>query len=129
MQELVISMVRLSTASTLFGIEQLQSTVNAGFSGGSISRVTESVASAFEGMADGIAGKMDESMRATLDTVVKSGGRIIADTFTFLDPMRPARTASSVVRGLVRSFSRRNGMKPAAEGGPRLAVDALSPSS
>lgn len=129
MQELVISMVRLSTASTLFGLEQLQSTVNAGFSGGSISRVTDTVASAFEAMADGIAVKMDESMRATLDTVAKSGGRIIADTFAVLDPMRPARAANSMVRGLARSFSRKDEVKPAAEGGPRLAVDALSPSA
>src|ERR1700691_3595464 len=63
MQELMNSMIRLSAAMTVFGMQQLQNTVGSVDTKDSVDKLREGI----DAMADALSAKIDKSRRPTLE--------------------------------------------------------------
>ena len=63
MQELLNSMIRLSTAVTVFGMQQIQSAVGSVDTKESMDKIRDVI----DGMANAVTSKIDESSRSALD--------------------------------------------------------------
>lgn len=118
MQELINSIVRLSAAATMYGMQQVQTTVGGFDSKESI----DSLRSVIDGMTHALTAKLDENKKSTVDSVSNAGSEVVGRTWTVLnvDAMKPkevANTASDFVRRTSDAFSSiiKNGEPQAAE--------------
>ena len=78
MQELIVSMMRLSAAMTLFGMQQIQNAVGAA---ADTHHTLEKFRKALDSMTDAMAKEMDESKTAALDSMTKVQTDIINRTW------------------------------------------------
>jgi len=125
MQELINSIVRLSAAATMYGMQQVQTTVG----GFDTKESIDSLRSVIDGMTATLTAKLDENKRSTVDSISSAGSEVVGKTWTVLnvDAMRPkevANTASDFVRRTTDAFSSiiRNGQS----GEPQSAEAALA---
>lgn len=88
MQELLNSMVRLSAALTVFGMQQVQSAVGAVDTKESMDKLRE----VLDAMATAISEKIDETKRPTLDSISSLGhdviGRTVGRTLETMETMK-----------------------------------------
>jgi hypothetical protein len=121
MQELLNSMIRLSAAMTVFGMQQLQTTVGSMDTKDSVDKLRKVI----DEMADAISAKIDESRRPTLDRLsslpqdlltrsVDSTREVVRDTSDMV------KTTSDWLAGTVKA----NGAATSSE--PKRAEEALS---
>ncbi|MBI3895854.1 MAG: phasin family protein [Acidobacteria bacterium] len=71
MSNLIASITRFSTAMTLFGVEQMEKTMNAFGGGAEFSKTVEDFEKTLNSLTDVLTGKMDKKMRETLQSVTK----------------------------------------------------------
>ena len=129
MQELIVSVVRLTAAMTLYGFEQLQTFSNVAQGGEDFSKVLDELEVAFDSLTDALADKIDENKRNTLRSFTRVAEDVVGRTFESIDRMDP--------RELLRrtnDFWRRSSetisdwlAKPASSNGsePKPAADVL----
>lgn len=63
MSNLIASMARMSTALTLFGVEQLEKTMNVAGGGQNFSKTVEELETTLNSLTDVLIGKMDKRKR------------------------------------------------------------------
>ena len=97
MRDLISSMVRFSSAMTMFGVEQAQNAMMApSDTQAALSKLRETL----DAMADTLAAKMDESKRAALDSMSRAQSDIVERTLEMVDLDMPGefikRTSASL---------------------------------
>jgi hypothetical protein len=106
MQELINSIVRLSAAATMYGMQQVQTTVGGFDTKDSI----DNLRSVIDGVTATLTAKLDENKKSTVDSISNAGSEVVGRTWTVLnvDAMKPkevANTASDFVRRTSDAFS------------------------
>lgn len=71
MEKFMVSMMRFSTAMTLFGIEQMQNAVASMGSGEDLTASMEKMREAMDAFSDAVLGQVHESKRETAETVTR----------------------------------------------------------
>lgn len=125
MHELINSIVRLSAAATMYGMQQMQSTVGGFDSKESI----ESLRTVIDGMTNALTDKLDENKRSTVESISSAGNEVVGRTWTALnvdamDPKEVANTASDIVRRTSDTLSSLVRTGKSTE--PQAAEDALA---
>jgi hypothetical protein len=69
MQRLFVSMMRFSTAMTLYGVEQMQTAIRLSQTGQDLFKVVDKFENVLNAMTDVLKGKIDERKQATLKSV------------------------------------------------------------
>jgi hypothetical protein len=121
MQELFNSMIRLSAAMTVFGVQQLQTTVGSMDSKDSVEKLREVI----DAMADALASKVDASKRPTLERLSNLPQDIVTCSWdstreVVQDTSDMFKTTSDWIAGTIKA----NGAASASE--PKRAEEALS---
>jgi len=106
MQELINSIVRLSAAATMYGMQQMQSTV----SGFDSRESMDSLRNVIDTMSQALTDKLDENKRSTVESISNAGSEVVGRTLTALNvesmnPKDVANTASEIVRRTTDTFS------------------------
>lgn len=125
MQELINSIVRLSAAATMYGMQQVQTTVG----GFDTKESIDSLRAVIDGMTATLTAKLDENKRSTVDSISNAGSEVVGRTWTVLnvDAMKPkevANTASDFVRRTSDAFS--SIIKTGSSGEPQPAEAVLA---
>jgi hypothetical protein len=121
MQELLNSMIRLSAAMTVFGVQQLQTTMGSMDTKDSVDKLRKVI----DDMADALSAKIDKSRRPTLERLsslpqdflarsLDSTREVVQDTSDIV------KSTSDWLAGSVKS----NGVKHSSE--PKRAEEALA---
>jgi len=121
MQELFNSMIRLSAAMTVFGVQQLQTTVGSMDTKESV----EKLRTVIDAMAAALSAKIDESRRPTLDRLSSLPQDLLARSLdstreVVKDTSDMVKTTSDWLAGTVKA----NGAAHSSE--PKRAEEALS---
>ncbi len=121
MQELLNSMIRLSAAMTVFGVQQLQTTVGSMDTKDSVEKLREVI----DAMADALSARIDESRRPTLERLSNLPKDIVARSWdstreVVQDTSDMVKTTSDWIAGTVKP----NGAASSSE--PQPAEAALS---
>jgi hypothetical protein len=121
MQELLNSMIRLSAAMTVFGVQQLQTTVGSMDTKDSVDKLRKVI----DAMADALSAKIDESRRPTLDRLSSLPQDLLARSLdstreVVQDTSDMVKTTSDWLAGTVKA----NGAATSSE--PKRAEEALS---
>jgi hypothetical protein len=77
MREVVNSFVRLSTTLTVFGIQQVQTVIDAMDTETAMDRARN----VLDGMTDSLASQMDENKRTTAETMARAGEEMVDRTW------------------------------------------------
>ncbi|MCU1329842.1 MAG: hypothetical protein JWN34_5212 [Bryobacterales bacterium] len=106
MQELINSIVRLSAAATMYGMQQVQTTVG----GFDTKESLDNLRSVIDGVTATLTAKLDENKKSTVDSISNAGNEVVSRTWTVLnvDAMKPkevADSASDFVRRTSDAFS------------------------
>jgi hypothetical protein len=125
MHELINAIVRLSAAATMYGMQQVQTTVGSFDSKESM----ESLRNVIENMSNALTSKLDDNKRSTVESISNAGNEVVGRTWTVLNvdslnPKEVANTASDIVRRTSDTFSSLIRTGKAAE--PQAAGDALA---
>lgn len=121
MQELLNSMIRLSAAMTVFGMQQVQSTVGSAYTKESVDKLREVI----DAMADAISSKIDESRRSTLDRLSNLPQDIVARSMdstreVVKDTSDMVKKTSDWIAGTIKPDGAANRSEP------KLAEEVLS---
>jgi len=128
MQSLMVSVVRLSTAATLFGLEQVQTAVDVSLGRRGLSTAVEDLSNTFDSMATSLADKTDEEKKRTLESITKATKRVVnssADAIAVMDPKRVVEATNDVLRKSTDAVSNFMGKSSDKGENPQLAADAL----
>jgi hypothetical protein len=82
MEELMVSMMRFSTAMTLFGMEQLQASMKMMGGQENFNDSVERMREAMDNLADAVVGKMDPKKKETVDSVAQASRDAVAETMS-----------------------------------------------
>jgi len=89
MQNLITSMVRFSTALTLFSLEQIEQTVSVVEGDTTLAKTMDRFEEALNSLTDVLTAKMDDSKKETLNSVVNTSEDLVKrtmDSAKVLDP-------------------------------------------
>ncbi len=89
MQNLIISMMKFSAAVTLFGMEQLQNTLNAVEGDEEFSKTTERFEEALDSLTEALKNRIDEKKKDTLKSITKMSEDVVNRTFDGMSAMDP----------------------------------------
>ncbi|MGH9719780.1 MAG: hypothetical protein ACRD8O_06175 [Bryobacteraceae bacterium] len=130
MQELMVSMMRFSAAMTLFGMQQLQNALGAAAdTQATVTKFRE----ALDSMTNAVSSQMDDSKKATLDSMTKVQSDLVDRTWDAmnvqaLDPREVINTTGDLMKktsdslaDLVKKATARTG----SSGEPQAASDIL----
>jgi hypothetical protein len=84
MQELLNSMVRLSAAMTVFGMQQVETAVGSVDATESLNKLREVI----DAMAAAVTSKIDEAKRPTLDSVSNLGHDVVGRTMSSMNSLK-----------------------------------------
>ena len=129
MQSLMVSVVRLSTAATLFGLEQMQTAVDVTMGRRGLSTALEDLTNTIDSMAESLANKTGEEKQRTLESITRATKRVVdssADAIAVMDPKRVVEATNDVLRKSTDAVSNFINNTPDKGETPRLAVDVLS---
>src|SRR5882672_8431906 len=93
MQETLNSLVRLSAAMTIFGVQQVQSVVGSANSPDSAGKLREAI----DGMAAAVSAQIDESKLPALDSISSLGHNVVENTTGIV------KTTSDWLQGIVKA--------------------------
>lgn len=135
MEKLIVSMMRFSTAVTLFGIEQLQSAMNSMTGGEDLNKTVDRLTQAMNAVTNAMAKELDEQKRQTLGSITSASEEAVNRTFQgmnlgMLDPREVLRTSTDLMKKTsdsVNSWVQRSTDNEGADE-PQPASDALSKS-
>ncbi|MFZ0427938.1 MAG: hypothetical protein WAO20_07460 [Acidobacteriota bacterium] len=86
MDKFLVSMMRFSTAMTLFGIEQLQGAVSSVGSGEDLTAPLSRLQQAMDTFSDAVMKQVDENKQETLETVTRVSQDTLHRTFSGMSP-------------------------------------------
>ena len=89
MTNLVVSMVRFSAAMTLYGVEQLESSLSMLEGGSDLSKMMQGMEKTLNSMSDVLIRDMDEKKKDTLDSVSKASQEVVDRTLEGMEIMDP----------------------------------------
>ncbi len=99
MQGLLISMVRLSAALTLYGWEQIQSSFSEG--GPSPLKVLDNLEAALDSLTDVLVDRIGEGKKTTFESVADMAHDLVSTSFdgvNVVDPRQFLRTTDDILR-------------------------------
>jgi len=132
MQKAMVSMVRFSSAFTLYGLGELETAMSLQ-EGQGISEAMRDLEAVLNSMSDSMEGHLKQSNRK----VVKSAKRIAtqfvqqsADGLNMMDPRRVVRAANDLLNKITSEVSKKPGdHHPTEAHRPLLAVEVLTSSA
>ena len=101
MQSLIVSMMRFSAALTLFGMEQLQSSLNVVEGEEDFSKAMERFEKALDSLTDALVNKIDDKKRDTLKSVTKMSEDVVGrtmDSMNVVDPREVLRATNDLLK-------------------------------
>lgn len=101
MEKLIVSMMRFSTAITLFGMEQLENAMNTVSGGEDISKSIDRFRQTLDSFTNAVVKEIDPKKRETLNSVTSMSEEAVHRTFegmTVIDPREVLRTTSELVK-------------------------------
>jgi len=101
MQSLIVSMMRFSAALTLFGMEQLQSSLNVVEGEEDISKAMERFETALDSLTDALVNKIDDKKKDTLKSVTKMSEDVVGrtmDSMNVMDPREVLRATNDLLK-------------------------------
>jgi len=127
----LVSMMRFSTAMTLFGLEQVQGAVTSVGSGEDMTAPLERMRQTMDAFSDAVMNHVDESKRETLDTVTRVSEDTVHRAFsgvgaTITDPREMVKNTADMMKRTsdsVMGWMDRKGEQAAEE--PQPASEAL----
>ena len=108
MSNLIATMARFSTAMTLFGVEQLEKTMNVVGGGAELNTTVEELEQTLNALTEVLTGKMDEKKKETLSSVTKMTEETIGrtmDSMEVLDPRELVKTSSGLLQKTTEATS------------------------
>ena len=129
MQNLIVSMVRFSAAVTLYGYEQLQSTLSMSQKGADLFRNVDQLEDVLNSMSDSLVEKLDPAAQDTLRSFTGVAREAMAGSVSSLglmDPRAVLRTVGDLVQKSADAVSGLAGRsEDAAPAEPVPAAEAL----
>jgi hypothetical protein len=130
MQELLNSMVRLSAAMTVFGMQQVETAVSSVDATESMNKLREVI----DAMAAAVSSKIDESKRPTLDSVSNLGHDVVGRTMSSMNaikvpsinPREIVQNTSDMVNKSAEWLDKMVKPAPVATSEPKAAEEALA---
>ena len=101
MSNLIASMARFSTAMTLFGVEQLEKTMNMVGGGEEMSKTVDDFEKTLNSLTDVLTGKMDKKKRDTVHSVSKMTEETVdrtMDTMEVMDPREVLKASTDILQ-------------------------------
>jgi hypothetical protein len=101
MQDLLVSMVRFSAAVTLYGLEQIQTTVNAAQGGQDFGKAMDRIGSTLDSLTNSIVERLSSSRKDAVGSVTDMTRDVISrswDTVTTADPREMMKAATDLVQ-------------------------------
>lgn len=89
MTNLVVSMLRFSAALTLYGVEQLENSLNLVEDGADLSKTIRGFEKTLDSLSDVLMREMDEKKKETLESVSKASEDVVSRTLNGMDIMDP----------------------------------------
>ena len=89
MTHLVVSMLRFSAALTLYGVEQLENSLNLVEDGADLSKTIQGFEKTLDSLSDVLMREMDEKKKETLASVSKVSEDVVSRTLNGMDIMDP----------------------------------------
>jgi hypothetical protein len=89
MQNLMIALMRFSAAVTLYGMEQVQKSMNVVDGGEDLSKAMDRLEKTLNSLTDTLVNKIDDSKRETLKSVTKMSEDVIGKTMDGVSMMDP----------------------------------------
>lgn len=130
MPKLIVSMVRFTTALTLYGFEQIQSVSYATQSGQDLFKVLDKFEIALDSLTEALVDKIDESKRDTLNSVTKMAEEVVSrsfDSVNMIDPRSVLRMAGELWQKSSNTMSEWFGKSTPTNGSePKPAAEVLS---
>lgn len=136
MEKLIVSMMRFSTAMTLFGMEQVQSAMNTMGGGEDLSTSLDRFRRALDSFTDAMIGELDHTKRETLESVTNVSEDAIHRTMegvnlSMMDPREVIRTSADLMKKTSDSLAdfmagSEKGEDSSKSGEPKRAAEALS---
>ena len=130
MQKAIVSMVRFSSAFTLYGVEKLQATLSPR-ERQDFSSAVEEVGVTLDSLTESLNKRVDDTDQGALRSATRIVGQVVEqswESLSLLDPRRAVRVATNLIRTSSQVLS---GSSPdassVAEDKPELAVDVLTP--
>jgi hypothetical protein len=129
MQNLIVSMIRFSTAMSLYGLEQLQAAMNLSQGGQDMFKLVDKIEGTLNSMTEALSDRMDGRKQATLHSVTSMAEDVFhrsMDTINALDPREILSVTSNLVQkstSVVDGWLGRGGSSNGEE--PRPVVDVL----
>ncbi|HEV8132012.1 MAG TPA: hypothetical protein VGQ81_12225 [Acidobacteriota bacterium] len=136
MEKLIVSMMRFSTAITLFGMEQLENAMNTVSGGEDLSKSIDKFRQTLDSFTNAVVKEIDQKKRETLNSVTGMSEEAVHRTFegmTVIDPREVLRTTSELVKKTSDSVAdlvtkSAESVEETLETEPEAAADALSKS-
>jgi len=138
MEKLITSMMRFSTAVTLFGVEQMQNAVNSMSGKGDFDEAMEKFRSSLDSFTDAMAQGLDENKREALESFTRVSEDTVHKTMKDTDMSRlmDPRTALQASADLLKKTSdsmtdmmQQNREEETESDKPQPAAEALSKSA
>ena len=130
MQRLIVSMMRFSTAVTLYGYEQLQSSMELVQGEQELSQALDRLKSVFNSLSDVLLDHMGGEKKETLQSITDMTGDVVKRSFEgmrFMDPREAMKAAADVIQQSSDTVAGWVGKVTSTEGAePKPAADVLS---
>ena len=89
MSNLIASMARFSTAMTLFGVDQLEKTMNVVGGGAELAKTVEEFETTLNSLTSVLTEKMDDKKKDTLQSVTKMAEETVSRTLDSMEVVDP----------------------------------------
>ena len=132
MEKLIVSLMRFSTAFTLFGVEQMQNMMGTVSGEGDVKQAMDKFRHAVDAMTDRIAQEIDDAKKGTLESLTRISEDTVHRTWTgmnvsLMDPSEAMRTTTDVLKktsdSVAQWVTRSDDTK---DSDPKPAADVLS---
>ena len=104
MQDLIVSMMRFSAALTLFGLEQLQNSLNVVEGEEDLSKTMERFEKTVDSLTDALVNRIDDKKKDTLKSVTRMSEDVVGrtmDGMTMMDPREVFRATNDLIQKTV----------------------------
>lgn len=133
MEKFLVSMMRFSTAMTLFGLEQVQTAVTSVGSGDDLTSALKQMQEAMDAFSSAVMGQVDDGKKETLETVTKVSEDTVKRAFSgvsssMIDPREALRVTTDMIKKTsdsVVGWVEGSGQSESS-GKPKQAAEALS---
>lgn len=130
MEKLLVSVMRLSAALTLYGMEQVQSTVSYAGKGESPFKAFDEWEATLNSLSDALTGQIGEDKKTTLESMTSMAEDLVSTSFdgvSVIEPRQILRATDDLIRASSETVSGWVERAASADGDqPRPAADVLA---